>query len=61
MKKATNENLSYENALSELQTIVTDLQSGHCSIDIIAEKVTRAQYLLEFCKTKLRTTKESIK
>jgi exodeoxyribonuclease VII small subunit len=61
MKKAAIDNPTYESALSELQLIVNDLQSGSCSIDTIAEKVTRAQFLLNFCKEKLRSTQEKLK
>jgi exodeoxyribonuclease VII small subunit len=61
MKKVANEKPTYESALSELQLIVNDLQSGSCSIDVIAEKVTRAQFLLEFCKEKLRSTQAQLK
>ncbi len=60
MKKIKDDTLNYDSALAELQHIVTEMQSGQISIDVIAEKVTRAQYLLTFCKDKLRNTSETL-
>ncbi len=57
-KKKTT--ISYEKAMEELQSIISDLQSEAISIDQLSEKVKRAAELIEYCKTKLRTTEEDI-
>lgn len=54
------ENLTYEQALAELQTIVNALENGETSIDELAAKVERAAALIQFCQEKLRQTDEKI-
>ena len=54
------ENLTYEKALAELQTIVNALENGDTSIDELAAKVERAAELIQFCQEKLRQTDEKI-
>jgi len=58
-KKQTEKN-TYEAAMTELQKIVTDLQSETIGIDELSEKVKRAAELINFCKAKLRSTEEDI-
>ncbi len=60
MAKKQTEALNYEKAMSELQQIVTDLQSETIGIDQLSEQVKRASSLIKFCKTKLRSTEEDI-
>ena len=57
MKK---DNFSYKKAVSELEQIVADIESGQTDIDQLSEKVKRATELIQACKTKLRTTEEDI-
>lgn len=57
-KKASDQ--TYEHAMKELQQIVMELQSEAVGIDDLSEKVKRAAELINFCKTKLRTTEEDI-
>ena len=54
------ENLTYEQALAELQTIVNALENGETGIDELAAKVERAAELIQFCQEKLRQTDEKI-
>lgn len=54
------ENLTYEQALMELQQIVTALENGTISIDELAEKTARAALLLQFCREKLRQTETQV-
>lgn len=54
------ENISYEKAYSELETIINQLESDALSIELLAEKVSRAAYLLEFCMQKMRTIESDI-
>ncbi len=60
MAKKSSKELSYEKAMEELQSIVTDLQSEAISIDDLSEKIKRAASLISFCKTKLRSTETDI-
>lgn len=60
MAKKKSEELSYESAMTELQQIVSDLQAEAIGIDALSDKVKRAASLIQFCKTKLRTTEEDI-
>lgn len=54
------ENLIYESAAKELETILADLKSDAITIDQLATKVERASQLLKFCSTKLRETEEKV-
>jgi exodeoxyribonuclease VII small subunit len=60
MAKKKSETLNYETAMTELQQIVTDLQSEAIGIDELSDKVKKAAELISFCKTKLRSTESDI-
>ncbi|MFT5164980.1 MAG: exodeoxyribonuclease VII small subunit [Saprospiraceae bacterium] len=60
MTKKQAENQTYEQAMTELQQIVTDLQSEAVGIDELSDKVKKAAELINFCKTKLRSTEADI-
>jgi exodeoxyribonuclease VII small subunit len=55
-----NNNISYEKAYSELEAIINQLESDALSIELLAEKVSRAAYLLEFCSQKMRSIESDI-
>jgi exodeoxyribonuclease VII small subunit len=55
-----NDNISYEKAYSELEAIINQLESDALSIELLAEKVSRAAYLLEFCSQKMRSIESDI-
>ena len=55
------ENISYEAAARELDTILADLKGENISIDRLAEKVERAAILAKICNEKLRTTENKVK
>jgi len=55
-----NDNLSYEKAYSELEAIINQLESDALSIELLAEKVSRAAYLLELCMQKMRSIESDI-
>jgi len=52
--------LTYEQALAELQAIVADLQEDAIGIDELAAKSERAADLIRFCREKLRRTEERL-
>lgn len=55
-----NENVSYTDAFNELQTIVSEIEEGEITVDVLADKVKRATRLIQICKTKLTTTEEDV-
>ena len=53
--------LTYSQALTELEEILNEIESEEINVDMLAEKVKRAAYLIKFCKGKLRNTEEEVK
>ncbi len=62
MNKPQNsvENLSFEAALAELETIVRDLESGKAALADSIEKYERGTLLKNHCETKLREAQSKI-
>ena len=58
---AKNRQVTYSQALSELEKIIGEIESEEVDVDILAEKVKRAAYLIKFCTARLRTTEEEVK
>lgn len=56
-----NEELNYTDAFAELQEIVSEIENGEISVDVLAEKVKRAAVLISVCKAKLTTTEEDVR
>ena len=52
--------LSYKNALEEIENIVEKLEDNQLDIDELSKYVKRVSYLIEFCKTKLKSTEEEV-
>lgn len=46
--------LTYPKAKKELESILSDLESGELAIDQLAKKVKRAKELIHWCQEKLR-------
>jgi len=55
-----NKELTYSQALKELEKIVKEIESEEVDIDILAEKIKRASQILVFCKGKLRTAEDEV-
>jgi exodeoxyribonuclease VII small subunit len=53
-------NHNYEEAFTELQKIVEDIETGEISVDELSIKVKRAAILLKICKEKLSSTEEDV-
>ena len=51
-----NEELKYEEALAQLETIVRKMESNEYDIDELAAQLKTAQQLITFCKDKLTKT-----
>ncbi|NTS40789.1 exodeoxyribonuclease VII small subunit [Flavisolibacter sp. BT320] len=52
--------LSYEEAFSELKKISAEIESDSVSVDVLAEKVKRASFLIDYCQQKLRASEEEV-
>lgn len=54
------EELKYEEAVAQLETIVRKMEAGEYDIDEIAVQLSVAQRLIKFCKDKLTRTEEEL-
>ena len=52
--------ISYNAAISEIETILTEIENNDVEVDQLSDKVKRVSHLLEICKTKLFKTEEQI-
>ena len=52
--------MKYEEAFTQLQSIVRKMENDEYSIDEIAVQLKTAQQLIKFCKDKLTKTEEEI-
>jgi exodeoxyribonuclease VII small subunit len=59
--KKMNTNFSYDAAMQDIQTIVSELQNESVGVDALAEKVSRAADLIKLCREKLRQTESDVK
>ena len=57
MKKA----IKYEEAVKELEEIVRQMESDRLDIDVMSDKLKRAQELITICNSKLKKTDEEIR
>ncbi|MBO6012392.1 MAG: exodeoxyribonuclease VII small subunit [Bacteroidales bacterium] len=53
--------LTYGDAVRELEDIVAKLQSPQCEVDQLCDLTKRSVELLKFCKQKLTATDEDLK
>jgi len=51
-----NQNLTFEEAYKELETIVKSLEDNTLTIDEITLRISRASTLITFCREKLKST-----
>lgn len=56
-----NQKINYTEAFDELQKIVSEIEQGEISIDVLSEKVSRAAELIKICKLKISTTEDNVK
>ena len=52
--------LNYTEAMQRLETILSQLEEGNKSVDELSALVQEASELIKLCRTKLRSTEESI-
>ena len=53
-------NISYAEAVQEIETILEQIETGELDVDDLAEKVRHASELLKICKSKLFSTEKEI-
>lgn len=54
-------NISYTEAMAEIEKIMAKLRSESIDVDTLAAEVKRASELIEMCKQRLRTTEEEVR
>lgn len=52
--------LTYEQAYSELKRISAEIESESVSVDVLADKVKRASFLINYCQNKLRASENEV-
>ncbi len=50
----------YQEAFTELEAIVKEIDQESISVDELAGKVKRASYLIGICREKLKSTEEDV-
>ncbi len=61
MARNKGSELTYSQALGELEEIIECIESEEADVDVLAEKVKRAALLVRFCREKLKSTEEDVK
>lgn len=56
----TKKDFSYNKALEELETILSEIENDELDLDLLSDKVKRATFLIKECKLRLRKTGEEI-
>ncbi|HPD96196.1 MAG: exodeoxyribonuclease VII small subunit [Bacteroidales bacterium] len=56
----TKKALKYNEAIAEVEKIISEIEDNETDLDELASKLKRAAELLNFCKAKLRSTEEEI-
>lgn len=52
--------MTYAEAYNELQSIVTEIEKGETTIDVLSQKVKRASELIQLCKKILSETEGDV-
>jgi exodeoxyribonuclease VII small subunit len=53
-------NISYTEAMAEIEKILNSLQSADCDVELLAQKVKRASELISLSRTKLRKAEQEV-
>ena len=56
-----SERPDYKGAIEEIESIVDEIENETVDVDILAEKIKRAAFLIKYCKQRLRKTDDEIK
>jgi len=52
----TKKEISYSDAITEIEKIVNDIENGDLNVDDISEKIKRVSLLIKTCQKKLHAT-----
>ncbi len=55
-----NKELTYKEAISEIEAILARIENDELDVDELSEKVQRVSQLLKLCKNKLYKTQEEV-
>ncbi|MBR1902691.1 MAG: exodeoxyribonuclease VII small subunit [Bacteroidaceae bacterium] len=55
------EELTYEQAMAQLETLTQQMERGEIGIDEMAKKLQEAQRLMQFCKERLYESEKNCK
>lgn len=55
------EELTYEQAMAQLETLAQQMERGEIGIDEMAKKLQEAQRLMQFCKERLYESEKNCK
>lgn len=53
--------MKYEAAMEEIESIVSEMESGQLELDELTKKLKRAQTLIALCKQRLTQTDDEVK
>lgn len=59
-KKRIKEEISYTDAIAEVEKIIAELSNGKVEIDTLPTHVKRGSELIELCRNRLRETEEAL-
>ena len=57
---AENREISYSEAMAEVEQILASLGDGAINIDTLSERVKRASELISLCRARLRKAEEEV-
>ncbi|MBI5100743.1 MAG: exodeoxyribonuclease VII small subunit [Nitrospirae bacterium] len=58
---AKSKETTYSQALSELEKIVKGIESEEMEVDVLAEKIKRASFLVSYCREKLTAVEDEVR
>ena len=59
-KEMIEEKISYAAALEEIEETLKEIEQDNSDIDSLSERVKRVAYLIEFCRSRLRSTEQEV-
>jgi len=57
---STKKSLTYKEAVAEIEEIMAKLEGDDLDVDELSKDVSRAAFLIKYCKDKLRHTEEEV-
>ena len=57
---STKKSLTYKEAVAEIEEIMAKLEGDDLDVDDLSKDVSRAAFLIKYCKDKLRHTEEEV-